>query len=93
MLGVPMLALHRRGDPEHVMNAALVAHAGIGLAGAMDAPTAPLLAALERFRVAPQVVARTREMPTASEAVAEEVLRAVSARDSRRAPHREERLG
>ncbi|MEZ4248399.1 MAG: hypothetical protein R3B99_09185 [Polyangiales bacterium] len=93
MLGVPMLALHRRGDPEHAMNAALVAHAGIGLAGAMDAPTAPLLAALERFRVAPQVVARTREMPTASEAVAEEVLRAVSARDSRRAPHREERLG
>ncbi|MEZ4252984.1 MAG: glycosyltransferase family protein [Polyangiales bacterium] len=91
LLGVPMLALHREGDPEHAMNAALVAHAGIGLAGAIEAPTAPLLEALERFRVAPRVMAR--EMSTASEAVAAEVMRAVSARDSRRAPPREERLG
>ncbi len=75
LLGVPMLALHGRRDVEHAMNARLLAHAGIGVAGALDDPTERLLRTLEGFRPAPSVTAAVRAMPSASEAIASEVAR------------------
>lgn len=82
MLGVPMLALHGRGDVEHGMNAALVAHAGLGLAASMDAPTEAHLDALESFTPSAAVAAKVLAMPTASEAITREVAALSSSRHS-----------
>jgi uncharacterized protein (TIGR00661 family) len=78
MLGVPMLALHQADDVEQRMNAALVAHAGLGLAASMDADVAAHLDALDAFLPEPAVAAQVRAMPTASEAIAREVARLAS---------------
>lgn len=77
MLGVPMLALHRADDVEQRMNAALVAHAGLGLAASMDADVDKHLDALDAFVPEPDVAARVHEMPMASEAIAREVAHAL----------------
>lgn len=77
MLGVPMLALHRADDVEQRMNATLVAHAGLGLAASMDADLDAHLDALEAFVPEPEVAARVRAMPSASEAIAGEVAHAL----------------
>lgn len=72
MLGIPMLAMHRRGDSEHAMNARLIEAAGIGVASAFSELDARVLqrfeAELDRDRSA--LVTRTRAMPPASKVVA-----------------------
>lgn len=80
LLGVPMLALHGRRDPEQAMNARLIAHAGIGVAGALDGPVERALRALEVFAPSPRVAAAVAAMPSASDAIAAEVARLTAAR-------------
>jgi UDP-N-acetylglucosamine--N-acetylmuramyl-(pentapeptide) pyrophosphoryl-undecaprenol N-acetylglucosamine transferase len=71
MLGVPMLALHRRHDPEHQMNARLIEAAGIGIGCAFERLDQGLIrrfeAELDKDRSG--LAARTRAMRPASEVV------------------------
>jgi len=71
MLGIPMLALHRRGDAEHEMNARLVEAAGIGIGAAMDRCTPDVIRRFEAELDKPrdELAARTRAMPPVSEVV------------------------
>jgi len=71
MMGVPMLALYRRGDAEHALNARLIEAAGIGTGSSLEAldtrQTRRFEAELDRDRS--DVIARTRAMPPASRVV------------------------
>jgi hypothetical protein len=71
MLGIPMLALHREGDPEHTMNARLVEAAGIGIASAFERCTPEVIQRFEAELDKPrdELAARTRAMRPASEVV------------------------
>jgi uncharacterized protein (TIGR00661 family) len=71
MLGIPMLALHRGDDAEHVMNAHLVEAAGIGIAADFEQCTPELVQRFEAELDKPrdQLAARTRAMRPASEVV------------------------
>jgi hypothetical protein len=71
MLGIPMLALHREGDPEHKMNAHLVEAAGIGIASAFERCTPEVIHRFEAELDKPrdELTARTRAMRPASEVV------------------------
>ena len=71
MLGIPMLALHREGDPEHTMNAHLVETAGIGIASAFERCTPEVIQRFEAELDKPrdELAARTRAMRPASEVV------------------------
>jgi hypothetical protein len=71
MMGIPMLAMHRRGDAEHAMNARLIEAEGIGVASAFSKLDTRVLqrfeAELDRDRSA--LMRRIRAMPPASEVV------------------------
>jgi len=71
MLGIPMLALHRKDDAEHAMNARLVEAAGIGVGSSFDACSADVIRRFEAELDKPrdQIAARTRAMPPASDVV------------------------
>ena len=71
MLGIPMLALHRKHDPEHELNARLVEAAGIGVAAAVDCCSPDIIQRFEAEFDKPRegLAARTRAMPPASEVV------------------------
>ena len=71
MLGIPMLALHREGDPEHTMNAHLVETAEIGIASAFERCTPEVIQRFEAELDKPrdELAARTRAMRPASEVV------------------------
>ena len=71
LLGLPLLALHRRGDGEQEMNARLVQSAGIGIGSTIEDTSDELL---QRFEVElerprSELVARTQAMTPASVAI------------------------
>lgn len=71
MLGIPMLALHGRDDPEHEMNARLIEAAGIGVGGAFEDLDSGLLGRFEAQLSMDRsdLVRRTRAMRPASEVI------------------------
>lgn len=83
MLGVPILALHARADAEQAMNARLVEHARLGVAGVLDAPDDAAIVRYEdalRSGAAGPDRTRVRAMPTVSEALASSLDAALAAR-------------
>lgn len=80
LLGLPMLALYRRGDAEQEMNARLVEAGGIGVASIIEQASDELIrrfeAELERPRQA--LADKTRAMTPASEAIPRTIREALS---------------
>lgn len=81
MVGVPMLAVHRVGDSEQQVNAALIEHAGIGLGRALSEIDDETLTAFEaRLDHVDEALRRaTRALPAASEAITRQVAETVRA--------------
>lgn len=69
MLGIPMLALHRDGDPEHEMNARLVEAAGIGVGGTFNEVTPVLIRRFEAELDKPRAELATRTLAMAPASV------------------------
>ena len=71
LLELPMLALYRRGDAEHELNARLVESAGIGIGAPIDKVGPGLIRRLEEELETPraELAVRTRSMLPASLAV------------------------
>ena len=85
MLGIPMLALHREGDPEHTMNARLVEAAGIGISSAFERCTPDVIQRFEAELDQPrdELAARTRAMRPASEVVPQSIEELCRHREAR----------
>jgi hypothetical protein len=80
LLGLPMLALYRRGDAEQEMNARLVEAGGIGVASMIEQASDELIRRFEAELESPRqaLADKTRAMTPASEAIPRTIRKALS---------------